>query len=291
MRFLPLQILAGLRGVGAAVTVNEMKFEKNWYSASVRHLLHGGLLFLLAYSTEARCAARSPGSSDMPTKSSPVRKVPLQDDSFVSMAAKDLALQPENVRKANALVDFVEGARLEENAEMDNALAAYQKVLNFDPGQAELALHVAALLSRLEDFPRAIDVLKDAIKAKPKEAAPYLQLSLIYSKYLKKADQAVKYANQVVALDPNNFDGYQRLYEIELERGDSRKAVQALERAADAKTDDSSFWMRLGKLYASTIFKAEAEPRPEGIKRVNSFFRKAADNAGDDAAVLKDVAD
>ena len=82
--------------------------------------------------------------------------------------ATDLALQPENARKADALVDFVEGSRLEENAEMDNALAAYQKVLNFDPGQVELALRVAALLSRQEDFPRAIDVLKDAIKARPK---------------------------------------------------------------------------------------------------------------------------
>ena len=119
--------------------------------------------------------------------------------------AKDLALQLENARKADALADFVEGSRLEENAEMEGALAAYQKVLNFDPGQAELALRVAALLSRQEDFPRAIDVLKDAIKARPKEPAPYLQLSFIYAKYLRKADQALKYANQAVALDPEEF--------------------------------------------------------------------------------------
>ena len=145
-----------------------------------------------------------------------------QDDSFILTPPKDLALQPENARKADALADFVEGSRLEENAEMENALAAYQKVLNFDPGQSELALRVAALLSRQEDFPRAIDVLKDAIKAKPKEAAPYLQLAFIYAKYLKKTDQALKYANQAIALDPQNFDAYQRLYEIEPARG-SRK--------------------------------------------------------------------
>ena len=117
----------------------------------------------------------------------------------------------------------MEGTRLEENAEMENALAAYQKVLNVDPGQAELALRVAALLSRQEDFPRAIDVLKDAIKANPKEAAPYLQLSFIYAKYLKKTDQALKYANQAIALDPQNFDAYQRLYEIEADRRATRK--------------------------------------------------------------------
>ena len=207
------------------------------------------------------------------------------------MPAKDLALQPENARKADALVDFVEGSRLEEDAEMDNALAAYQKVLNVDPGQAELALRVAALLSRQEDFPRAIDVLKDAIKAKPKEPAPYLQLSFIYAKYLKKTEQALKYANQAVALDPKNFDAYQRLYEIEMTGGDPKKAAQALERAAAVKSEDPAFWIRLGKLYASMVFKAEVEPKPEDIKRVNDFFKKALENAGNDSVILKDVAD
>ena len=205
--------------------------------------------------------------------------------------AKDLSLDAANARKADALADFVEGARLEENAEMEKALAAYQRVLNVDPGQAELALRVAALLSRQEDFPRAIDVLKDAIKAKPKEPAPYLQLAFIYAKYLKKTEQALKFVNQAIVLDPLNFDAYQRLYEIELVAGAPEKAVMALDRAARVKSDDPSFWIRLGKLYASIIFKSETEPKPEDIKRVNGFFERAVEHAGEDSAVLKDVAD
>jgi tetratricopeptide (TPR) repeat protein len=280
-----------LRVATAAVTVHEMIFGKNWRSTSVRHVLLCGLLFSLLHTAAARSALRSPAPSELAAKPAPAKKAPSQDDSFTLVPAKDLALQPENAHKADALVDFVEGSRLEENAEMDNALAAYQKVLNFDPGQAELALRVAALLSRQEDFPRAIDVLKDAIKAKPKEPAPYLQLSFIYAKYLKKTEQALKYANQAVALDPKNFDAYQRLYEIEVAGGDPKKAVQALERAAGVKSDDPAFWIRLGKLYASMVFKAEVEPKPEDIKRVNDFFRKAVENAGDDSAALKEVAD
>lgn len=268
-----------------------MVFGKNWCSVSVRHVLLCGLFFSVLQTAGARPAPRLPVPSEAATKSSVSKRAPAQDDSFNFVPAKDLALQPENARKADALADFVEGSRLEENAEMENALAAYQKVLNFDPGQAELALRVAALLSRQEDFPRAIDVLKDAIKAKPKEPAPYLQLSFIYAKYLKKTDQALKYANQAIALDPKNFDAYQRLYDIELTGGDPRKAAQVLERAADVKSDDPSFWIRLGKLYASMVFKAEIEPQPEEIKRVNVFFRKAIENAGEDSAVLKEVAD
>lgn len=266
-----------------------MILERNWRSAGIRHLLLGSLLLGLPWATEIRASPKS-GLKDLATKSS-AKKTSSQDDSFVFVPAKDLALQPENARKANALVDFVEASRLEENAEIENALAAYQKVLTVDPGQAELALHVAALLIRQEDFPRAIDVLKDAIKANPKELAPYLQLSFIYGKYLKKTDQALKYANQAVALDPKNFDGYQRLYEIETGNADYKKPVQALERAAQVKTDDPAFWIRLGKLYASTVFKADLDPTSEEIKRVNGFFKKAAANSQDDAGVLKDVAD
>jgi tetratricopeptide (TPR) repeat protein len=214
-----------------------------------------------------------------------------QDDSFILTSPKDLALQPENVRKADALADFVEGIRLEENAEMENALAAYQRVLNFDPGLSDLALRVAALLSRQEDYPRAIDVLKDAIKARPKEAGPFLQLAFIYAKYLRKTDQAVKYANQAIALDPLNFEAYQRLYEIQAAAGSPQKALMALDRAANAKSDDAAFWIRLGKLYATIIFKSETEPKPEEIKRINGFFEKAAVHAGEDPSALKEVAD
>jgi tetratricopeptide (TPR) repeat protein len=282
---------AGLHVVTVAVTVLEMIFGKNWRSASVWRVLLCAPFFSLLPTAAARSALRLPAPSELAAKPLPAKKAPSQDDSFTLVPAKDLALQPENARKADALVDFVEGSRLEEDAEMDNALAAYQKVLNVDPGQAELALRVAALLSRLGDFPRAIDVLKVAIKVKPKEPAPYLQLSFIYAKYLKKTEQALKYANQAVALDPKNFDAYQRLYEIEMTVGDPKKAVQALERAAGVKSDEPTFWIRLGKLYGSTVFKGEVEPKPEDLKRVNDFFRKAVENAGDDSAVLKDVAD
>jgi tetratricopeptide (TPR) repeat protein len=258
-----------------------MIFGKNGSGSS----LGGVLLAVFALTT---ADARPP---DVTAKSPPSKKNLGRDDSVVLAPAPDLTLLPEGARKANALADFVEGARLEENAEMENALAAYQRVLNFDPGLSDLALRVAALLSRQGDYPRAIDVLKDAIKAKPKEPGPYLQLAFIYARYLRKTEQAVKYANEAIALDPLNFEAYQRLYEIEAAAGAPQKALLALDRAATVKSDDPAFWIRLGKLYATIVFKAEGEPKAEAIKRVNSFFEKAVANAEDDAASLKEVAD
>ena len=214
-----------------------------------------------------------------------------QDDSFSRNAPGDLLLRPEGSRKAQALVEFVRGATLEENGEVDKALEAYRHVLNVDPGQADLASRVATLLTRDDDFPQAIDVLKDAIKANPRAAEPYLQLSLIYAKYLNKPQQAVEYAERAITLDPGNIDAYQRLCEIEISTGNEAKALQALDRATKVKSDDPSFWTRLGKLYATVIFKPDTTPNPADINRVNTMFKRATEHANDDPGVLKEIAD
>lgn len=225
-----------------------------------------------------------------PTTTSQARRE-RQEDSFAAKPAKDLILQPQGAHKADALAHFVEASAFEESGEIEKALQAYRTILDVDPGQADLATHVAILLIRQEHYPEAIDVLKDAIKANPKDARPYSQLAVIYARYLKKTDQAVDYANQAIRIDPKNIDAYQRLCEIEVLSGQEKKAIQSLDRALQVQTSDAGFWSQLGKLYASLVFKADAEPNPADIKRVNTIFKKAADNANDDPAVLKDVAD
>jgi len=174
---------------------------------------------------------------------------------------------------------------------MEKALEAYRQVLNVDPGQIELAVRVAALLTRDDDYPSAIDVLKDAVKAHPKAPEPYLELAFIYAKYLKKVDQAIEFANKAIALDPLKIDGYQRLFEIHLTAGDEKRAVETLDRAAKMPSEDPIFWARLGRLYGSVILKPDAKPVPEQIARLNDVFKKAAAKGQNDAAVLKEVGD
>ncbi len=267
-----------------------MSPQERWRQLIDRSLLFGCALFLPLALATARPAAKTASRFLRPSPT-PAKKAMLNDDSVVLTPPRDLILQSAGVRKAEALAQFVEGERWEEQGEMEKALDAYQKVLNVDPGEVELAAHVAALLTRQNDYPLAIDVLKDAIKARPNESAAYLQLAAIYAKDLKKMDQALKYANQALALDPQNIEVYQRLFEIELAAGQPKKALEALDRATNIKSDDPSFWLQLGKLVASVIFKSDSEPNPEQVQRVNAIFKKAAELARDDPAILKDVAD
>jgi tetratricopeptide (TPR) repeat protein len=258
----------------------------------VAFLLSGALLLLSAVDVGFARTRKPP--SPQPHAASPVlrpKKTERQDDFLTIHPAADLSLQPEGEHRANALAHFVEGISLEENGEMEKALVAYRKVLNVDPGQSELASRVAALLARDEDFPQAIDVLKDAIKANPNAPEPFLQLAFIYANYLKRNDQAIDYANRAVQLDPQNIDAYERLFEIALAAGDEKKALQSLERAAKIQNDDPAFWTRLGKLYAAIIFKPDSTPKADEVARVNQIFKKAAEHAGDDPAILRDIAD
>ena len=265
--------------------------EPNRRLERILHRVVVGVFFLsLAASLVARPRSAAPNPPASPS-TAPTKKSVRQEDSVFITPAKDLLLRPDGEHKADALAHFVEGMSFEENGEMDKALAAYRKVLDVDPGQANLASRVAALLTRQDDFPEAIDVLKDAIKANPNAPGPLLQLAFIYTKYLRRTDQAIDYVNRAIALDPHNIDAYERLCEIALGAGDEKKALQSLDRATEIKSDDPTFWARLGKLYASIVFRPDRPAKPEEIARVNDIFKKAADRAGDDSAALKDVAD
>jgi tetratricopeptide (TPR) repeat protein len=252
-----------------------------------------GIICALIFLTVASAFA-DPIAKTSPTKiphSQPGKQSVRQDDSLNVKRASDLALRPGGERKAGALTHFVEGMVFEENGEMDRALDAYRKVLNVDPGQSQLAARVAGLLIQEDDFPQAIDVLKDAIKANPINAEPYQQLAFIYARYLKKTDQAIDYANRAIALNPADVEGYQRLVEIEVAAGQEKKALEALDRATKVRSNDPNFWMHLGKLYMAILFKSDSQPKPDDLKRVNEIFKRAAEHAGDDPAILKDVAD
>ena len=250
------------------------------------------LLLLVCGIGKILSAPVPPKKSQKTTAAHPTpKRTDLIDDSLALPPARDLNLSIEGGHKAEALAHFAEGIDFEEDGEMEKALEAYRQVLNVDPGQIELAVRVAALLTRDDDYPSAIDVLKDAVKVHPKAPEPYLELSFIYAKYLKKGDQAIEFANKAIALDPQKIDGYQRLFEIYLTAGEEKRALETLDRAAKMPNDDPTFWARLGRLYGSVILKPDAKPNPEQTARLNDVFEKAAAKGQDNAAVLKEVGD
>src|SRR3989442_15743520 len=123
------------------------------------------------------------------------KRADVMDDSLALPPARDLNLSIESEHKAEALAHFGEGIDFEENGEMEKALEAYRQVLNVDPGQIELAVRVAALLTRDHDYPTGVDALKGAGQVPPQAPRPFLELAFIFPKFFEKHDWAVEIAN------------------------------------------------------------------------------------------------
>ena len=183
------------------------------------------------------------------------------------------------------MASFIEGSIAEDNADLDKALEDYRKVLEVDPAAkirpdddpdtlTLLAAKVAFELARRGDVAGGIDVLKDTVKAAPKESTAYFFLSQLYSKYLKKYDVALKYAEQALELDPQNFAFYVANYELQIDLGQSKKAVDILDRAATLKNDDAQFWLKMSELYIHAMVKEDGASTPDDLKKDGRRFSK-----------------
>ena len=261
------------------------------------------LLYAFIAPGEARLWAAPHKSAPKASASPAVEPGPVavQDD-LQSTTAKDLLLTPENEKKADALSDFIQGALAEDNGDVDGSLDAYRKVLAVDPvakiraeeGSETLMLlsaKVALELAQGGDTAAGIDLLKDTIKIAPKDAMGYFFLSQLYQQFLKKYDVALKYAQQALELDPNNFSFYVANYELELNLGQPEKAGEILERASKAQSDDPQFWLDLSELYVRAETKDNRPVPPDDLKKMNAIFDKTVALAKDKPLYLARVAD
>jgi tetratricopeptide (TPR) repeat protein len=205
--------------------------------------------------------------------------------------APDLALTEDNARKAEAMATFAQALLAGDAAEKEKELEGYRKTLALDPGCTELAVQVAYELTKRNDAAGAIQVLKDAVKAKPKEPLPLVYLAQLYAKQLKKPDLAQKYADQALALAPDDFQVHNALYEIQIAAGQPKKAEEVLDRASKSKSTDPHFWIQLGDLSTRLYLKEDGSSDAAQIQRMNAIYKRAGELGKDDATALAKVGD
>ena len=205
--------------------------------------------------------------------------------------AKDLLLSQDAERKAEANAHFMDGLLLEDTADADNAQGEYLKALSLDPSNVRLSVKVAWQYLAQGDTPGAVNLLKETIKAAPKQAQPYLALAYIEFNNLNKPAEAQKYAQQAVDLDPANIFGYAYLREIDKALGQESKVPALLDRAAKADSKDAFFWLQLGALYAEVYLAEDPGKDNDALKKTTQIFQKALSFSGDDVDIIEKIAD
>jgi tetratricopeptide (TPR) repeat protein len=206
-------------------------------------------------------------------------------------SAADLQLKVEDARKADAFGAFAQGLVAEDGADTDGMLDAYRRALTLDPTYAELAVKVSYELARRNDVAAGIQVLKDTIKAAPKEPLPYIYLSQLYSHYLKKPDLALTYAEQALALAPESFKSYLAVYELHDTAGQKPKAEAILAKAIKAETKDTRYWVELGEFLQKIYLKDDGNCSPEELKRMNAVYGRLLELSAYDADIMGKIAD
>jgi tetratricopeptide (TPR) repeat protein len=206
-------------------------------------------------------------------------------------APADLQLKTDAAHKAEAFAAFSQGLLAEDNADQDGMLAGYRRALELDPSYADLSVKVAYELARRNDVSGGIQILKDTIKAAPKEPLPYIYLSQLYSHYLKKPDIALNYAEQALALAPENFKSYLAIYELHDGSGQRAKADAILARAIKVESKDPRYWTELGEFLQKIYLKDDGSCTPEELKRMNAVYARLAELSQDDAVTLAKIAD
>jgi tetratricopeptide (TPR) repeat protein len=265
----------------------------------------GTLVLAAAAAEPVSPTPRAHHSGNAPAAGSPSSDSSIEDDAYRS-SAKDLQLSLDGDRKADAAARFMHGLMLEDSSDADQALDEYLKALALDPANVDLSIKLAWEYLRRDDTPAAINLLKDTIKAAPKQAAPSLALAYLYFNTLNKTDLAQKYASQALEIDPDNIYCYEYLKEIYKASGQQQKIGPLLDRAAKAESKDSAFWLQLGALDIDSLLKdaafgatdsstANAHGAPgkntDELKKTNAVFQKALTCGNDDPDVVEKVAD
>lgn len=217
------------------------------------------------------------------------------EDTFYSdirPATPDQQLPKVLEKKADAQASYMEGLLLEEEGDYEDALVAYSRSLQLDPGgNPQLAVRIAHDYAKRGDVANGIDVLKDLAKARPGEPLAYLNLAYFYLKQLKKPELAVKYAEQAVTVDPKNFTGYQTLFEVYMALKQKKEAESTLLKAEKLESKDPNFWLSLVDLAIELYSNNQESFPPQRVADVDPLLKKAADYAVNDGNIYARIAD
>jgi tetratricopeptide (TPR) repeat protein len=251
----------------------------------------GAWLALFLYAGDGSPA--SPVSSA--TRATPTPRYGSPEDPFYSdirPASPEQQLPKQLEKKAEAQASYMEGLLLEEQGDYEDALAAYTRTLQLDPGgNPQLAVRIAHDYAKRGDVANGIDVLKDLAKIRPNEASAYLNLAYLYFKQLKKPELAVKYAEQAVQVDPKNLVGYETLFEIYMALNQKKDAQTILLKARKLDSKDPNFWISLADLSIQLYDSGQKSFPTSKFAEIDLLLKKAAGLTGDDGAVYAKIAD
>lgn len=173
--------------------------------------------------------------------------------------------EPEAPREDEAAVWFARGVALEENpATQTEAMAAYQKVLEFQPNHAAAHINLGTLHYNRQDFALAEKHYRAALTADPRYALAYFDLGNVLDE-TGRIQEAIQTYKMAVQLAPTYADAHYNLALAFEKVREPRKALKHWQ--AYIKLDTTGPWSVHARNQIQRILQAD------GLRLVHSRKR------------------
>ena len=153
--------------------------------------------------------------------------------------------KPKVNRAHESEIWFQKGLELEESgAPVEDAVNAYRKVLDLNPGAAGALVNLGTIYYRLRKFEEAEKYYKDAIGADPGYPLAQFNLGNLYDEQ-GKVGEALEYYRRALELNPQYADAHFNLALLCERQGDALKAVHHWK--TYLKLDNSGQWADIAR--------------------------------------------
>jgi|GEM_PF-153278 len=154
-----------------------------------------------------------------------------------------VAIRPDFAEALNNL-----GSLAQAEAASDEAIALFRSALAAKPGMPAAAINLAALqIDVLDDYPAAVQTLRQAIEANPADAGLHFQLGTVYGRLGRSSDARIAY-EAAIALAPRHADALNNLGVLHFQAWRNPEAEDCYRRALAAQPGHVHAWSNLGNL-------------------------------------------
>lgn len=161
-------------------------------------------------------------------------------------------LSPEGEKQAKSHALYTEALRIELRQGFAPALPLYLAITKLDPHFIQAHLKTALYFLQRNQLEQALSYLKLGLESNPDSADLKAATAYAY-RLLKRNDEAVALAREVLATTPDQVTAYRVLFEIYSEQGKFDEAMKTVETTVKQNTGKASFWINLARLYQDLL--------------------------------------
>ena len=194
-------------------------------------------------------------------------------------------------KTAEAHARYMQAIFEEEMEGPDKALENKKRVLALDPGFCDLALDVAQHYLRRGETTEALSVLKDAVKASPRNPSAPIALANIYLRQLEKPALAEKFATIAHDIAPDNSNTFEVLWEVCRATGQNKRIEGLFQKALKSENKNPEFWLDLAELRLRDFRRSKLPASQSDREKILVLVDRAAQTGANDPNILSRTGD